>query len=188
VRLSQHFQARRTNKGLTLGQLAKSVGYRNISKGARRIATFEAGGEIRWDLLLNLARVLGIDQITLERLADADRQQALADWNRWADEPIQPYIVIRLLAAVYSTQTLPPGLSREQAEAEAAALARRYAKSVCLVWSRRISIWFDHEGNRTGITEAQPGKLNAPWMQVGNKKFLLGGGGPVRTVEPGPEV
>ena len=39
--LSDHLKQRRMEKGLTVRQVAKMVGYTNLSKGVRRIDTFE---------------------------------------------------------------------------------------------------------------------------------------------------
>src|SRR5687767_12756698 len=101
--LSRFFHSVRLAKGLSLGQLARLIGYRNISKGANRIRAFENSGAVHPDLFGKLASALEIDQTTIERLANEDRR----DWNEWANEPIKSYLVIRLMAAIYVTRNVP---------------------------------------------------------------------------------
>ena len=42
--MAQHFQKRRLEMHLSLTQLARMVGYANVSKGYRKIDTFERTG------------------------------------------------------------------------------------------------------------------------------------------------
>ena len=79
------------------------VGYSNIAKGIRRIETFEGCGDITNDLLVKLAAALEIDEETIGRLSEED----LREWAAWANEPIKPYMVVRLIAAMYSRQLSP---------------------------------------------------------------------------------
>jgi hypothetical protein len=44
MHLAEHFKRRRQEMGLSMAQLARTVGYRNVSKGVRRIAAFEEAG------------------------------------------------------------------------------------------------------------------------------------------------
>ena len=171
-KLSSHFRKTRLDKGWSLGQLTRLVGYSNVSKGANRIQTFEQGGDIQQDLLMKLATVLEIPQESVEQLVEEDRRQFFAEWSEWANTPIQPYIVLRLMAAIYSHVDLPPEIeSVEEAEAFAAELSRSRKMKCCLVLSRKISVWYDFDGRRMFVTEAVPGQPNSPYSRIGNKKF-----------------
>ena len=66
--LGFHFRETRLAKGMTLGQIARQVGYRNISKGCRRIDAFEKTGRVRNDLLTNIATVLEINDTAIREL------------------------------------------------------------------------------------------------------------------------
>jgi hypothetical protein len=95
----------------------------------------------------------------------------------WVSEPIKPYLVIRLIAAVYNSRALPPEITTlEQAEKWASAVAAEIKKRCCLVWSRRISCWFSEDGTLTQRTEAVLGEPNTPWIKIGGKgpAFLFG--------------
>ena len=62
-----------------------------------------------------------------------------------------------------------------EAEAWAASVAREIRKRCCLVWSRRISIWFGEDGSVVDKTEAVPGEPNCPWIKIGGRTFLFEG-------------
>ena len=165
--LGSHFRETRIAKGLSLGQLARRVGYKNINKGCRRIATFERTGQVTAELLRKMTFTLGIGSEVIEELLDEDQRE----YRRWLSEPVKPYVVIRLLAAFYSWVELPEAVeSLEEAERFAAGLAKKHRLRTCLVWSRRISIYFTADGSVEGIMEASPG----PVMKIGGRKCLLG--------------
>jgi hypothetical protein len=56
---------------------------------------------------------------------------------------------------------------------------------VCLVLSRRVSVWYDAEGNRVGRTEATPESPCAPYAVIGGKRvqFDFGGGAVLRPID-----
>jgi transcriptional regulator with XRE-family HTH domain len=164
--LSKFFHSLRLTKGLSLGQLARLIGYRNISKGANRIRAFENSGAAHPELFAKLAAALEIDQATIDQLANEDRR----DWNEWANEPIKPSLVIRLMAAIYVTRNLPTEIQNaKEAIAWAAEVAKDDRKRCCLVLSRRISFWFAADGTVEQVTEAVPGEINTPAMFLGSK-------------------
>jgi len=76
--LGTYFRQQRLQQGLTLGDLARRAGYRNVSKGANKIVAFEREGQITEELLARLADALGIDWPTVERLIDQDRREVRA--------------------------------------------------------------------------------------------------------------
>jgi hypothetical protein len=175
MRLSSHFKAQRLAKNLHPGDLARLVGYKNIAKGANRIVRFERQGIINDDLLIRTARALEVAWETVEELADQDRQEHVEAWTKWVDEPVPMRLVIRWMAAIYSERRLPKEITTsEEAEAFACALARQLKRQMCLVLSRRKSVWIGVDGVVTRRTEATPfGSPNEPWMQLKGRRFLL---------------
>lgn len=175
-RLGKHFKSVRLDHGFSLGELARLAGYRNACKGSNRISRFEQDGTIKENLLMKLAEALSIEWLTVEELIEQDRRQFLKEWNEWANEPIKPHVVVRLLAAVYWRHELSEGISSvEEAEDAGSAVARKWKRRCCLTLSRRISVWFDEQGFVESRTEAAPGLPNEPFMKLGrrNKTFLL---------------
>lgn len=171
--LAEHFQRVRLAKGIRLGPLARLCGYRDISKGARRIDIFEKHSEIHQDLLVKLAAALGIDHETVARLIEEDRQRFVQEWTAWADTPIRPAIITSHVGAFCNGKTLPEGTTRKDAEECAAAIAKDMKRQIYLIFSRRLSMWFDEDGNRTTVTEATPGDTVVPYLQIGSRKFTF---------------
>ena len=183
--LGNFFRDRRIEKGLSFGQLARLIGYKNVSGGSNRIQAIERGGKVRPDLLGKLAEALevGTDEIRREAFKDYE------DWLAWASEPVRPHVVVRLLAAVYQRVELPDdALAPEAAEAFAADVARERNLRVCLVLSRRVSVRFDAGGRESGRSEATPELPCEPYVTIGGKRvqFHFGDGTGLRPIdEPG---
>lgn len=136
---------------------------------------FERDGIITDELLIKIARALEIDWATVEELAEQDRQEHVDAWNKWADEPVSMRLVIKWIPAVYSERLLPEEITTpEEAEAFACGQARQLKKQVCLVLSRRKSVWIGDEGIVRKRTEATAfGGPNEPWMELKGRRFLL---------------
>jgi len=126
-------------------------------------------------LLIKLAKALEINWATVEELAEQDRQEHIEAWNKWADKPVPMRLVIKWIPAVYSERLLPEEITTpEEAEGYACDQARQLKKYVCLVVSRRKSVWIDADGIVLRRTEATPfGGPNEPWMELKGKRFLL---------------
>ena len=110
-------------KKLSFGDLARQLGYENVTKGANKVIKFERDGNIRPDLFRKLAAVLEISDDDIRRCIEADK----AEWEAWADEPIEPHLVARIMPAVYSARRrIPPELqaSHEAMEQFASAFAK----------------------------------------------------------------
>jgi hypothetical protein len=152
-RLAAYFTERRKEKGLILAELAKLIGYSNITKGIRRIANFEETGYIAEDLLAKLTVALGIDQATVNRL----RYEDYREWFSWVNAPIEPYLVLRCLHG--GPILLPDYLQSVTAmEHYAILLAMERQGDVGLVLSRRILVWFGKDGSIRDVKERLPGE------------------------------
>ena len=175
-RVASHFKAQRLAQNLSLGDLARLIGYKNISKGANRIVRFEREGIIDDELLIKLSRALRIDWATVDVLAEQDRQEHVEAWSKWADEPVPMRLIIKWMPAVYSERMLPVEITTsEEAEAFACDQARQLKRQTCLVLNRRRSVWIGADGVVTNRTEATPfGGPNEPWMALkGGRRFVL---------------
>lgn len=133
-----------------------------------RIRVFEQTGSISWELFEKLAAFFDIDADVIEKLVEQDRREFFQKWLDWVNEPIQPHLVVRIISAVYSRRELSPGIvTIEEAEAWAASVAKESRMKCCLVWNRRLSIWFDETGRIAGRTEAVPGCRHIHWFVCG---------------------
>lgn len=168
--LSRFFKEQRLAKGLTSGQLAAMIGYHNINKGSNRIHCFEESGEIHRDLLVKLVEALEIDQDTLERLLDADYKE----WSAWADEPIEPQLVLRAMACVYPYLHIPDRLKTlDDLKRYTAAVARKYHKQVALIASRKQTFLYGPTGKLDRVIEASPFQCLEPSMRIGGRRLRL---------------
>lgn len=172
-KLGEFIRAERCKRGLSLGAMTRLVGYRNVSKGARRIIALEQTGTAKPDLLVHVAEALDLDWIVVEQMMEDDHLERLREWERWVSEPVPMCLVIRLMAAVYTRKVLPADITALEAEALACKFAREHRLRVCLVLSRRQSVWIDTYGEIEAKTEAKPDSPNAPFMEVKGKRFLL---------------
>jgi transcriptional regulator with XRE-family HTH domain len=183
--LGDFFRNRRVARKLALSQIARLLGYKNLSRGCNKIKAFEAGGKAHPDLLGKLAKVLEVGpEEVRQRVAEDYR-----DWLAWANEPIRPYVVVRILACIYQRVELPDeALSPVAAEAFAADLARDREFKVCLVLSRRVSVWFDDTGKESGRQEATSDLPCEPFAVIGGRRvqFDFDNGMGLRSIdEPG---
>ena len=94
------------------------------------------------------------------------------------------------MACVYQRVQLPDdALDPEAAEAFAANIAREKKMRAWLVLSRRVSIYFDMDGNRRGRIEATPEMPCEPFAVVGGHRvqFDLDAGVAVRPIDGPPK-
>ena len=172
--LGSFLKARREERGWTLGETARHLGYTNVSKGARRVHLMEEGESAAHDLLAKLVPLLGIEPGQVEELIAQDRREHVAAWERWADEPAPVQIIVRCIPGVFGNHSVPAELKTpEEAVAYAQEYARRVGKKVFVVLSRRLTVSINDDGQVTGRLEATPDSDPRPAMRVGNKRFVL---------------
>ena len=97
---------------------------------------------------------------------DHEQTEWLRRWNDWVSQPIKPYLVVRIMSGFYVRQDLPSGIETEDDIRRcASSVAKRLNRKLCLVMSRRTSMWYLEDGTCEKITEAQPGVPNVPTMR-----------------------
>jgi hypothetical protein len=174
-RTGRYLAERREARGFTRAQLAAAVGYRNIGKGARRIVALERENAAVGDLVERVVRALDLDPEHVRSLVEADRRDAVAAWERWADEPVEPELRFRPIAALWIRTPLPAGLSRADAVAYASGRAVTTGMTHVLVWSRREEAWCYPDGS-SGTHLATPGEAAGPASIIGGARVVFGGG------------
>src|SRR5690242_7026997 len=97
----------RIKAGLSLHQIASLIGYSNINKGLRRLARLEKEGTCSNFLIQRCSEILNIKQELLQKLIREDVRINCEEWNKWADQPIEPHIVTRIIAAFYIRHVVP---------------------------------------------------------------------------------
>jgi len=187
--LSRYLAALRQKRGLKPGQLAVSLGASNVSKVGSLIRAFEQGELIsdHWvqkliaELQPNPAELRHCLELDQAEAADRRERERIA-WEDWADEPIEPFLTIRYMPAVYGVREVPPAFctpresaedrewARERAEDWAAAELKRFRAKGFLNWSRRERTWFDERGlnpRRRAVTfdDRHAGAIHSPDRQ-----------------------
>jgi hypothetical protein len=126
------------------------IGYVNISKGYRRIDTFERTGRCHPVLFAKLTAALGIDERTRIRLAYEDYRDRLAA----PANPPTPYL---LRSPIRGCLGVPDNLKAvEEMEQYASDYARKCGTGVCLVLNKRIAVRFAADGSLQEVFEAVP--------------------------------
>jgi hypothetical protein len=152
----------------------------SISKLGNRIRALEHGREHK-GLLDQVVAALGISagdlalvaeqEATWRSMVDDERRR---DWEAWADEAVKPFVVIRLIPAIYGRREAPLGvIELPDAEAWACRVGEvfpwRPPWRVCLHHNRRLRSWVGPHGSISHRTQAKPGDEDLPYTVVGNK-------------------
>lgn len=156
TRLSSHFRQRRQALGLRPSAVARLLGYKNVPGAANKLVRFEETGRIHPDLLSKIAALLEISQATIDRLIEDDHREHLHAWTKWADEPIQPFLLVSPIPGAFVEYDLPDEIGTESLEQFAANLAKTNQQPAVLVVSRRRSVVFTEGGERIEVHEEPP--------------------------------
>lgn len=145
----------------------ESTGVKNPNQ---ELTTFETSGDSDDpEFATRLAAALGLPWQSMQEIEQAADQA----WQAWLDEPVPMKLIVRAIPGCYTNQRLPENVTTPQeAEAFARDLARRIQKRMCLVVSRRKSIWIGYHGEIEKVTETQFGELNEPSMSIGGHRFM----------------
>ena len=182
--LGTFFQARRIEKGMTVEQMVLLINPTPTEKQAcslnQRIRNLEDACHARPWLWQQVARILGIDDATYNRLAEEEKtfqreeyRKRTEKWNKWADFPVKPYGILRLMAAFYNRFELPDGITQQDAETLVSEKAKENRLRCCLVWNRRWTIFFAADGSVEERKESTSNENWVPWMAIGGRKCLL---------------
>ena len=133
--------------------IVRGLGYTNTNKGARKYLRWERGEEYpERQELEKLIQVMKLKPKQVEEAFERDRR----DYERWLEEPIPLTLVVRLMSCVYVDVNVPENLSPEEAEGWAREYARKANLRVCLVKSRKTSVYFSANGQAEFIIPERP--------------------------------
>jgi len=188
--LGKFLKEKRLARGLDrAGQLARRMRpdgtLDSISRLGGRIRAFEEEGVGDRELLDQMVAVLGIPaEETAPVVADEQRFRETQEnerrraWMAWADEPVRPYLVVRLIPSVYCHRDAPSEVvTLAEAEAWVASVRRLdpIAKGcrTCLVFDRRLRVWYNERGEVEHRTVATPDDAGVPYVQLARKRLLF---------------
>lgn len=176
--LGEWFWGIRGERGWSLAEVARRLGYRNVSKGANKVLRLEREGVADDGFILRLAAVLGISEGVVRYLLRADRLAYEKAWGEWADQPVPVRVVVRAVPGFMVELALPAGVTTpEQTVAFGQAYAVRHRKKVFVVLSRRESVGITEAGEVNGRFLATPESDPCPGMSLKRVRFLFRLGG-----------
>ena len=165
-----YIRRQREAQGLSRGDVGRAMGRTNVSKAARRLVDLEGGQGCLKDYWNALRAVLSFDEADLARAVQRDRE----DYERWLDEPVEMVLIVSYgrHSFLKIAHQLPDDVVNDPAKAEefACQVAREKRRKVCLIVSRRESVWINDRGQAT--VRSGP-ETTPPAMSVGGKRFLL---------------
>ena len=183
--VSRYLANLRMDRELKPGQLASIMQARNISKIGSLIRQFELTGEISPYWFEKLINVLNPQKDALQKCITQDQEahrkeieEQKKKWNQWADTPIDPYLTIRYMPAVYGTKLIPKTFAslREDAEWWCSNELKNFRAKGYLSWTRREQTLFEKGGTNSWRFSAnfEEPPVSA-WMKVSgsSKKFIF---------------
>lgn len=172
--LGEWFWGRRTERHWPLGEVARRLGYRNVSKGANKVLRLEREGMADDHFLRLLAAVLGISEGVVVYLTRQDRLAYLRAWQEWADQPTPIRVVMRAVPGFMVEMALPNDVTTpERAVAFGQAVAARHHAKAFVVLNRRESVGITEAGTLNGRFHTRPDTDPCPLVSVGRQRFLF---------------
>jgi hypothetical protein len=168
----------RTRRSMSFGDLARrcsAVTARQISRIASRLVLFEREGVRDRKLLQKVIAALDLDPSMVNELLRRQRDEELAAWSAWADEPVPMELHVRPFAGFSYRHPLPVEIAADEL------LAIEYARQktegrdelrTVLAVNRRRSIVFAR-GEVVGTIEATPEHSSIPFVQIGRRRIVF---------------
>ena len=169
TQLSTLIRKHLTRHGLNRSDFVKKMGYANVAKGHRRLTAWLKGlASPSTDQKRRLAAALALP---IETIGDAVETDHRIYMDRRAARRAQDphyYLIIRLMAAVYSEIKLPRDIDQKAALLLARAKAKNLKLYCCLNGPDSTNYWLDNQGQVYKIDQDRP-----PNMRVGGRSLSL---------------
>ena len=165
--LSGYIKQERVKQGLNFGELAKLMGYKNISRGMRRAIDLEREGIVHPEVLEKIIEALKLDREHVNALIKKDREEYEEEFERWLSEPIQPYYILRIIPTIYQSCDIPINFPTEDQIIEyVAGIAKEKQKQALLCLSRRENVSINEKGEVTGKFKTTMDNVNYPYTRI----------------------
>ena len=172
--LGDWFRNNRGWHGWSLAEVARRLGYSNISKCCRKVLAVERDGVADSDFLRRLPGVLEISEGVVVYLTRQDRLAYLRAWEVWANQPTPIRVVLRAVPGFMVEMAMPSEVTTpEQAVAFGQAVAVRHHAKVFVTLSRRESVGITEAGTINGTFHTRPDADPCPLLSVRRQRFLF---------------
>ncbi len=130
--------------GLTRKQLAEMCEYKNLGKGIRRIEEIEKGKVIE-EITAKIIKILDISDEDREICHQKDAELLIKTKRKLP--PFKPYILRRLMAAIYQPIPVPDGLTNDELITYSLKLCQKENLFMCLQLDYDLRYWMNPIGN-----------------------------------------
>ncbi len=138
-------------------KIVKAMGYKNQTKGLRRLDSWLAGEALpRGDQVMRLAQAIGIDSKEIDRIITADKNASIEAVKAKRAQDLNYYFSIRYLPAFYKRTTLPVQANEEDALKTALDQAKRVGFRCCLNTPTSKCFWISADGRLEHVSEGSP--------------------------------
>jgi hypothetical protein len=174
--IGRMIQEARIHRSMSFGDLARSCGAvtpKQTSRIAQRLVLFEREGVRDRKLLQRVITALDLDPQVVVDLLDRQRVEELAEWNRWANEPVPMELHVRPFAGFWYRQALPVAIAADELRAIEHARQMTVGREelrVVLAVDRRVALTFAG-GQLTARTKARPGRSMTPFVTIGGRRI-----------------
>ncbi len=110
----KYFKEQRLKQGLNTAELARLMGYKNVSKGMNRIIDLERENIIIPEVLKRIVEALNLDHDHVNNLIKKDRDEDKRKFEEWVNEPVEMYYIMRLMPTIYLSYDLPTNINTEE--------------------------------------------------------------------------
>jgi len=163
----KYLKEERLKKNLNTAELARLIGYKNVSKGMNRIVDLERENIIIPEVLAKIVKALNLDHSYVNSLVEKDKDEDKKEFEKWLSEPIKMYYVMRIIPTIYLSYDLPSYIySEDEAINFVAGVAKEKHKKCCIVLSRKEKIYIDEDGEIVGKIETKYGDRYNPYVRV----------------------
>lgn len=159
--LGMFLKERREAMNLSRKQLAEKIGYKNTSKGIRRIETAE-DGFIHPEILKKLVYCLNITENDLKRCEEEEEPYLRSLAAKMP--PFKPVLIWRAMACLYIAVKIPEELTeREDIMAFASNYAKQRHSKCCLKFDYDLRYWINEEGE---VPPADRSFTDLPFVRI----------------------
>ena len=168
--IQNYFKKKRLAKGLKLTELAKLIGYKNLSKGARRINDFEiAKNNFEEKYIVRMIKALDITEEEFEEIKKEHILVAKEEFAKWSSIDTPNKLYFHAAPCIYVRQKLTPEL--EYNDEKAIEYACNFAKE------RHLRITWLYLGRKEVLYIHEKGDICSrkiyDWSNFGTSDFMV---------------
>ena len=162
----KYLKEERLKQNLNTAELARLIGYKNVSKGMNRIIDLERENIIP-EVLMKIVKALNLDHESVNSLIKRDKEEDKMKFEEWLNQPIEMYYVTRLMPTIYLSYELPTNINTaDEAVSFVAGIAKEKGNKCWVILSRKEKVYITEDGEVRGKIETKYGDEDYPYVRV----------------------